>query len=224
LNSVFAAPDLWNAHFALPANGPADLPELAGQNYVLDYQGVRIVALDVNAFANGDFRESRRSKVQAAQLNWLRRVLGTNPQRWTVVAQHQPIYSVAKGRDFSRMRAALGALYDEFRVDLVLQGHDHAYGRTHKVHGDRVGDPQAPGTIYTVSVSGSKMYATTTRWPSLMARLHDGDQLYQVVSATADRLSYESRTADGILIDAFDLVKTTGAASRYVNRAPDATR
>jgi hypothetical protein len=56
LNRVFAAPDLWNAHFALPANGPAELPELAGQSYFLDYQGVRVVALDVNAFANDDFR------------------------------------------------------------------------------------------------------------------------------------------------------------------------
>ena len=108
-------PDLWNAHFALPANGPADLPELAGQSYYLDYQGVRIVALDVNAFANEDFRESQRSRVQAAQLTWLREVLGANPQRWTIVVQHYPMYSVAKHRDFGRMRAALGALYDEFR-------------------------------------------------------------------------------------------------------------
>ena len=62
VSRVFAAPDLWNAHFALPANGPADLPELAGQSYYLDYQGVRVVALDVNAFANDDFRESQRSQ------------------------------------------------------------------------------------------------------------------------------------------------------------------
>ncbi|HSP89544.1 MAG TPA: metallophosphoesterase family protein, partial [Vicinamibacterales bacterium] len=138
LSRVTAVPDLWNAHFALPANGPADLPELAGQSYYLDYQGVRIVALDVNAFANEDFRESQRSRVQAAQLTWLRKVLGANPQRWTIVVQHYPVYSVAKHRDFGRMRAALGALYDEFRVDLVLQGHDHAYGRTHKVYDGRV--------------------------------------------------------------------------------------
>ena len=144
LSRVAAVPDLWNAHFALPANGPADLPELAGQSYYLDYQGVRIVALDVNAFANEDFRESQRSRVQAAQLTWLREVLGANPQRWTIVVQHYPMYSVAKHRDFGRMRAALGALYDEFGVDLVLQGHDHAYGRTHKVYDGRVVDSAVP--------------------------------------------------------------------------------
>jgi hypothetical protein len=219
---VFAAPDLWNAHFALPANGPADLAGLAGQNYFVDYQGMRIVALDVNAFANEEYRTSQRARVQAAQVKWLRQVLGTNPRRWTVVVQHQPMYSVAKGRDYRTMRIALGTLYDEFRVDLVLQGHDHAYGRTHKVQGGQLADAQGPGTVYAVSVSGTKMYAVATMWPSLMARLHEGHQLYQVVSATPDRLSYESRLADGTVIDAFDLVKTSGDASRYINRAPGA--
>ena len=222
LSRVFVAPDLWNAHFALPANGPADLPELAGQSYYLDYQGVRIVALDVNAFANEDFRESQRSRVQAAQLTWLREVLGANPQHWTIVVQHYPVYSVAKHRDFGRMRAALGALYDEFGVDLVLQGHDHAYGRTHKVYGGRIADSRAPGTVYAVSVSGTKSYAVDSRWASLLARVHEGAQLYQVVSVAGDGLAYESRETDGTSVDAFELIKPAGAASRYVNRAPGA--
>ena len=220
LSRVFAAPDLWNAHFALPVNGPANLPALAGQNYYVDYQGVRIVALDVNAFANEDFQESQRLRVQASQLRWLRQLLDTNPQRWTVVVQHYPVYSVAKHRDYAAMRRALSALYDEYGVDLVLQGHDHAYGRTHKVFGGRLADPQARGTIYATSVSGSKMYAVAGRWTHLMARLREGAPLYQVVSVDGDRLSYESRGTDGTTVDAFELIKTSGAATRYVDRAP----
>jgi phosphodiesterase/alkaline phosphatase D-like protein len=217
---VFAAPDLWNAHFALPANGPADLPALAGQDYSVDYQGVRIVALDANAFANEDFQESQRLRVQAAQVKWLREVLGTNRQRWTVVAQHYPVYSVAKHRDYVAMRRALGPLYDEYGVDLVLQGHDHAYGRTHKVHGGRLADPRAFGTIYVTSVSGSKMYGITSRQDPRMARLRENSQLYQVVSVAGDRLSFESRAVDGTLVDAFELVRSAGPASSYVDRAP----
>jgi hypothetical protein len=120
------------------------------------------------------------------------------------------------------MRAALGALYDEFQVDLVLQGHDHAYGRTHKVYDGRVVDSRAPGTVYAVSVSGTKSYPVSSRWASLMARVHEGAQLYQVVSVAGDRLSYESREADGTAVDAFELIKTAGAASRYVNWTPGA--
>ena len=222
--TAFAAPGLWNAHFALPANGPPDLPELAGQNYYLDYQGVRIVALDVNAFANDAFKASARSRVRAAQVKWLRRVLGMNPQRWTVVVQHHPMYSVVKRRDFKAMRAAFGPLYDELRVDLVLQGHDHAYARTHKVFDGRLAGPEAPGTVYATSVSGSKMYAITTRWPPLMARLQQDAQLYQVLSVTGDRLHYESRALDGTVVDAFELIKTPRPATRYLNRAPAGRR
>jgi Purple acid Phosphatase, N-terminal domain/Calcineurin-like phosphoesterase len=221
---VFAAPALWSAHFAVPANGPADLPELAGQNYVVDYQGLRVVAVDVNAFANDDFRKAQRAPVQAALVRWLRRVFTTNPQRWTVVVQHQPVYSVVKSRDYPGLRKALGALYDEFRVDLVLQGHDHAYGRTHKVHGGRVADARGSGTVYATSVSGTQMESIASRWRSLMARLLAGEQLFQVVSVTTDRLSYESRSANGTLVDAFDLVRSASPTSSYVDRAPGVAR
>jgi hypothetical protein len=217
---VFAAPALWNAIFATPANGPADLPELAGQNYYLDYQGVRIIALDVNAFANADFRASQRARVQAAQVRWLRAVLGAGPQRWTIVVQHQPIYSMVKGRDFTGMRSVLGPIYDQFHVDLVLQGHDHVYARTQKMRGGRPVDPRTPGTTYVTSVSGPKMYPLTGRWAALMARTLAGEQLFQVLSVDGNRLSYESRAADGTVVDGFELVSKFGAASSSLSLAP----
>jgi hypothetical protein len=56
------------------------------------------------------------------------------------------------------VRQLWGALFDKYRVDLALQGHDHAYLRTYPMFdGKRVGSP-AEGTIYIVSVSGTKFY------------------------------------------------------------------
>jgi hypothetical protein len=211
---LLAVSPLWNAHFALPDNGPAELRDLAGQNYFIDSQGVRIVALDANAFSNRDFEPSQRERVRDAQLRWLRRVLDTSAPRWTVVVQHQPVYSVTKNRDFPEMRAALGAVYDQYHVDLVLQGHDHVYARSHKVAGGRLAAPGAPGTVYVVSVSGPKMYGITNTWGPLMAVLREGMQLYQIISVKGDRLSYESRTADGALVDAFSLSRAPGAGQR----------
>ena len=49
------------------------------------------------------------------------------------------------------------------------------------------------------------MYPVTDRWKPLMAVTREGAQLYQVVSVRDERLSYESRTADGTLVDAFSL-------------------
>jgi 3',5'-cyclic AMP phosphodiesterase CpdA len=204
---VLAVSSLWNAHFSLPTNGPADLGPLAGQFYFLDYQGVRFICLDVNPFANEDYVEAERARVQASVAAWLRLALASNPNRWTIVVQHQPLYDVSKDRDYPEMRAALGALYDEFHVDLVLQGHDHAYARSFKLNaGRRVGDNE-PGTVYMLSVSGSKMYAVTERQEGRMAKIIEGIQLYQVVTVEEGRLSVESFGADGQRVDSFQIAK-----------------
>jgi hypothetical protein len=204
---VLAVSPLWNAHFALPANGPADLGPLSTQFYFLDYQGVRFVCLDVNPFANEDYIEAEKARERASVTAWLRTVLASNKNRWTIVVQHQPLYDVAKGRDYPEMRAALGALYDEFHVDLVLQGHDHAYARSFKLHaGLRVGDNE-PGTVYMMSVSGSKMYAVTDRQEGRMAKIVEGIQLYQVVSVEDGRLTVDSFGADGQRVDSFEIAK-----------------
>ena len=117
------------------------------------------------------------------------------------------MYAVAKDRDFPGMRATLGALYDEFHVDLVLQGHDHAYARTFRLNaGRRVGDHE-PGTVYMISVSGSKMYVVTERHEGLMAKIIEGIQMYHVVSVEEGRLSVQSFGADGECVDSFQIVK-----------------
>jgi hypothetical protein len=218
---VFQAPPLWTAHFALPANGPAELKELAGQNYVLDYQGARVVVVDVNAFVNDDFVTRQRARVQDALTAWLREALAANPNRWTIVVQHQPVLPVAKDRTYKKMRTAIGALYDEYGVDLVLQGHEHVYSRTMCVRGERLASPGGPGTVYVVSVSGPKMYRVSNPRAPLMAVLRENTQLFQVITVERDRLAYESRTVNGSLADAFELVKSA-AGTVYVNKAPRA--
>ena len=61
----------------------------------------------------------------AEQTAWLEKVLADNPNRWTIVEFHQPIFSPAKGRDNPEQRAAWKPLFDRHGVDLVLTGHDH---------------------------------------------------------------------------------------------------
>ncbi len=209
---VLRVSPLWNAHFALPPNGPAGLPDLEGQNYVVDYQGVRIVALDVNAFANEEFGRSAGARVRETLTAWLRQVLGTGSPRWRIVVQHYPHHSVVKRRDYPAMRDALAPIYDEYGVDLVLQGHDHAYSRTHKVFDGHLADDAARGTVYATSVSGPETEPITTKWKPLMAALREGALLYQVIGVENGRLTYEACTAAGKPIDAFSLSRPAGAA------------
>jgi hypothetical protein len=215
---AFSVSPLWRSHFALPTNGP-DIPEMVGQSYYMDYQGVRIVAVDVNAFANEDFETAAVTRVREKQLAWLNQVLGQNPNHWTIVVQHQPIYAIAKGREYAEMRAALAPLYEKYHVDLVLQGHDHSYARSHKITAGKIVDPAAPGVIYAVSVSGPKMYELDDLHQALMAIRFEKRQLFQTIDVAADRLKYTSFSIDGAVADAFELRKTS-AGTTYVNQAP----
>lgn len=208
----------WRPQFAFPE---ADLPEpLKETVYHLDYQGVRIISLNSNV-------------LQKEQVPWLRQVLSNNPQRWTIVTFHHPIFSPARNRDNPALRALWKPLFDEFKVDLVLTGHDHTYARTgditHKVGSQNVmeGAPAAYdpsiGTVYVVSVSGPKMYDITN--DSFAVRTAEDTQLYQVVQVSPEEIRYEARTAVGRLYDAFVLRKpAAGAPNQLIEVLPPERR
>jgi 3',5'-cyclic AMP phosphodiesterase CpdA len=207
----------WRRHFVLPSNGP-DLDDMPGQSYFLDYQGVRFVALDVNAFAEEGYDAAARKRVTDKEVEWVAKVLSDNPNRWTIVVQHQGIYAIAQGREYAAMRAALAPLYEKYHVDLVLQGHDHVYARTHKIARDRIVDPAAPGVIYAISVSGPKMYKTQKVNSQYMAKMIEDEQFYQIIDVSPDRLALTAYSIDGAIADGFELRKN-GDSSTYIDRS-----
>ena len=89
----------WRPQFAFPENGPEGLEESV---YFVDYQGVRFVSLNSN-------------EQQEEQVEWLRRVLADNPNRWTILTFHHPIYSAAKGRDNTDLLRPLAAGHRRIR-------------------------------------------------------------------------------------------------------------
>ncbi|MCX6628406.1 MAG: metallophosphoesterase family protein, partial [Candidatus Solibacter sp.] len=146
IDNPLSAPPAWRRQFALPGNGPA---ALRGQSYWVDFQGARFISLDVNAFGGTAEPGTAKSRVADQEIAWLENVLRENRNRWTVVLSHYPVYPVAKRRTrFLQMESRLAPLYDKYHVDLVLQGHDHGYGRTYKLRGGKPVPPKEPGTIY----------------------------------------------------------------------------
>jgi 3',5'-cyclic AMP phosphodiesterase CpdA len=179
---------LWRPHFTLPENGPAGLEETV---YSIDYQGARLVMLNGN----------ERLDDQAL---WLDRVLTDNPCPWTIVAIHQPVYSTGKYRNNHKLQGLFVPIFDKYRVDLVLQGHDHTYSRSARL---KHGVQDASGTVYVVSVSGPKSYAVNPRYQDLMEASGTGRQLFQVIRVTPGQLTYDSYDAAGKRCDAFTLEK-----------------
>jgi len=186
----------WRKQFTLPENGVKGLEE---SNYSFDIQGVRIVSMNSN-------------ERQREQVAWLDTLLANNPNKWTILTFHHPILSTAKGRDNKELREMWQPVFDKYRVDMVLTGHDHTYGRSNVATGTSAA---SGGTVYVVSVSGPKMYSLEPEpW---MHRKAEDTQLYQIIRVDGKQLRYEARTARGVLYDAFTLTKVNGKPNRISN-------
>ena len=200
----------WRPTFNLPANGPEEFPETV---YYVDYQGTRVISLDSPAFLR-DSTEARE------QMDWLRGLLADNPNNWTVVTMHHPVYSSSLGRDNAELREGLQPIFEEFGVDLVLQGHDHTYGRGTNLPIGSGAQPTIDGPIYVVSVSGPKMYDLgLEEW---MQRAASNTQLYQLIRIDGDTLNFTAYTVTGEAYDAFELRKQGGGLPNiFIDQAPD---
>jgi len=209
-NGERAASVFWRPQFNLPLNGPNGLEETC---YFADVQGVRFISL------NSDQAEESDVHLEAQRI-WLERILENNPNTWTVVTFHHPIYSPKGTRDNKRMRETFKPIFDRYRVDLVLQGHDHTYARgMSKIPMD--GKGESSGTMYVVSVSGPKMTGSHVEKKSWMDRSAIYTQLFQIIDVSSQKLSFKAYLATGELYDAFDLIKQEGTINKLVDRIPN---
>jgi hypothetical protein len=191
----------WRAQFSLPTNGPAGLEETC---YQINYPHLKVISLDTEQMDESPVFRAR-------QVRWLDSVLTHDARRWTVVLMHYPIYSTSPNRDNAELRAVLQPLFERRGVDLVLQGHDHAYGR-----GTAPGTPaDRPGPVYVVAVAGPKMYdLADAPW---MQRRAARTQTYQHLQIRGGTLRYRAYTLTGTLLDTFTLTKTPEGRKRLGN-------
>ncbi|NNJ26729.1 purple acid phosphatase family protein [Alienimonas chondri] len=227
----------WRPTFAFPENGP-DIPGLEETVWYLDYQGVRFISLNSN-------------EKTEEQVPWLRKTLASNPHRWTIVTFHHPLYNSKAGRDNPELRAAWQPLFDEFGVDLVLQGHDHTYARSKLVTAadnevDRNASPSEDSDVRSqpadgvtrdenvaAGVSGvseaGTVYVVSVSGPKmydlgdrpLFRRTGGGTQLYQIISLDGDVLRFDAYTATGALFDGFTLTKNESGPNTLTEDAAD---
>lgn len=198
----------WELQFPGAGNGPEEGVDLNETVHHTDYQGVRFISL------NSNYRGADVEDVDAwleSQTEWLVQALADNPNEWTVVTFHHPLFSNSPGRDNEPLRRAWLEVLEEYDVDLVLQGHDHSYSRGNLVE-NRTEDPDAhTGPVYVVAVTGPKMYeAGDVNWTSNGAEARvqvTHTQTFQSVSVDGSTLEYVSTTADGEVVDAFTIDK-----------------
>ena len=101
--------------------------------YSFDYENVHFLSIDTTDEKNewGIISDDKM------QLNFIRTDLShayNDPEiDFTIVIMHLPMYSSGDGDSFMDMRNELQPIFDLYGVDLVLNGHRHAYERTYPV-------------------------------------------------------------------------------------------
>lgn len=159
-----------------------------GYYYSFEYGNVKFIMLNTNNLEG--------NKLETMQYNWLVNELKNNKKKWTIVSMHNPMYSVGKyGADPSRnyislaLRSQLTPLFAEYKVDLVLQGHDHAYSKTYPIGADGGAD-----TNPTYKTENSVKYTVNPQGTIYAMHGPAGNQTRGVVSFNANLFDYANES------------------------------
>ncbi len=109
--------------------------------YSFDYENIHFLAV-----ATGDVKENIEDfgviSNDKMQLDFIRTDLSyanDDPETdFTIVYTHLPMYSSSTSGSFMDLRNELQPIFDLYGVDLVINGHKHAYERTHPVMFDGI--------------------------------------------------------------------------------------
>lgn len=190
----------FRAQFALPDNGPEDFPHFEETVYYTDIDDVRVVTM--NSYYRIPLDKAEEQRWLDAQADWLDGILTDNPREFTIVNMHYPIYSSSPDRANPELRATFQPVFEEHGVDLVLQGHDHAY-----VSGQRDASNARleDGPLYVTSSSSIRQYPLDySDWIDNGAQIKTAfhsRSTYQLIDVEGRKLTYTAKDSTGLLVD-----------------------
>lgn len=181
------------SHFNLPDNGAEG--SIPGTSYSYDYGPVHFVFLN----SESNIKE---------QTKWLRSDLESTDKAWKIVAMHQGPYG---GNTYKKVKDWT-ELFDEFEVDLVLQGHNHEYSRSYPLRdGKIVGDGEAAvqnreGTVYVVTNTAGQKF-NEKKEDKFYHKVHfqNEKQMFAGIVINGKTLTYQAYDVDGKKWDEFVL-------------------
>jgi hypothetical protein len=181
----------------LPRDGAtATFPNNAERFYSFDYGPVHFIALDTEAA----FLSTARRQEQVA---WLTEDLQASQGRpWRVVFFHRPPYSSGgeHGSDLT-VRQTFGPLFEQYNVQLVLNGHEHDYERLVPWRESTNTARQAVTYIVTGGGGAGLYPAGRSQWTAFSRSAHH----YMRATMTAADLTIEAVGTSGAVFDRFTL-------------------
>ncbi|MCQ2195603.1 MAG: metallophosphoesterase [Paludibacteraceae bacterium] len=150
------------------------------------------------------------------QRSWLKEELNKSDATWNIVVLHHPIYSLKGGLNNWFVKRFFRSVVEKSKVDIVLQAHEHGYGRRRTT--DEVGNCTP---LYSVSYFSEKAYLQDfngdyERWGT-------ANRYYQKISINGDTLSFRTYTDQHELYDDVCLTKSNGRtiATDNANNIPE---
>ena len=135
-----------------------------------------------------------------AQRTWLEEQLKASTAKWKILVIHHPLYSI-RGNNLIQ-KWFFNGLVQEYGVDLVLQGHEHAYARrTMKADSGEMTTP-----VYTVSHCSPKNYQI--EFDDDFDKYGISSRYYQTIDIKGDTMAlatYDAYTCS--LYDSLEIIK-----------------
>ncbi|GAC40763.1 purple acid phosphatase family protein [Paenibacillus popilliae] len=176
----------FTSHFNVPDNG-AD-GSIQGTSYSFDYGYAHFIVLNT---------ESNIKR----QTEWLQEDLANNDKPWVIAAMHRPAY----GGNTNKKVEDWVEVFDQFGVDLVLQGHNHEYSRSYPVRNGQI-VPEGEGPVYVVTnAAGSKFNELKKNKFYHAVHFQNYKQMFAGITVSEHTLSYQAYDVDGTLQDQFVL-------------------
>jgi len=182
------------------------LDSMVGENQVFTvrYGDIQLFCLDSN----------REFFYLWTQRQWLKERLEKSGAKWKIVVLHHPLYSIRGNMNNLIQRWMFDSLTQKYKVDVVLQGHEHAYARQHTTLNAQ---PSTP--VYTVSHCSPKSYRI--EFNERFDKFGSGSRYYQKVHIKGDTLFLTAWDAnENTLYDSLYIVKQ-GTSTKLVDAGQD---
>ena len=145
------------------------------------------------------------------QLAWLEKELAASKAKWKFCYHHHPCYSSDSddyGKTFNGQKSTFGteklrqlsSLYEKHKVDMVLNGHIHAYERTFPIKDNKVDDS---GVVYLTSGGFGAGLENFTPTPSFFKAANRVDYHLVLFSIHGNSLQLHAYDKDGHLFDSW---------------------
>ena len=167
--------------------------------YSFDTANARFIFLDTNIAEGAVWAPDMDEK--SAQITWLKSTLASAGEKWRIVVMNAPAYSSGARGANNEVFLNLVKIFEDYRVNLVLQGGDADYERTFAMFR---GEPKPRGVTY-VTIGTSATRPTKRENPHPSTARFVSTRHYAAFKIVDRKLSAKIYDEKGKLRDNFDL-------------------